>query len=161
MLAIPTMYKSLIFLQVLCSLWYKNKEKWNTSEGVIRKRDAMQKHIHYFYTHRNTSILLLKQITTRTVAVKNLKGGTNCIQSKWLALCKKPARRRPFKDDFHAVRQGLWDAPPPLVTLSWPTTCWILLLRNKSPSFKRPSCNKLDVVCYRLPFLFMCRTKCP
>ena len=69
---------------------------------------------------------------------EQIEGGTNCIYSKWLAPCKKPARRRPFKCDFRAARQGLYDAPPPRVTLSWPDTCWILLLRCSSPSSSRP-----------------------
>ena len=56
-------------------------------------------------------------------------GGTNCVQLTWLALCKKPARRRPFECNFRAAKQGLRDAPPPRVTLSCPATCWILLLQ--------------------------------
>lgn len=92
------------------------------------------------------TLILLKQITTKDRGNEQFEGGTNCILSKWLALCKKPARRRPFQDDFRAARQGLCDAPPPRVTLSWPATCWILLLRYESPSFKRPSCYKLYVV---------------
>jgi hypothetical protein len=117
-----------------------------------RERDAMQKQ---YYNIRTSTSILLKQIITKDRSSKQIEGGTNCVQSKWLALCKKPARRRPFEDDFRAARQGLCDAPPPRVTLSWPATCWILLLRCESPSFERPSCCKVQDILYRLPFHFM------
>ena len=107
-----------------------------------------------YTTYEHTLIDSIK--TNNTIYSKDksknwIEGGTNCIQSKWLALCKKPAQRRPLSNNFRAARQGLCDAPPPRVTLSWPATCWILLLRYESPSFERPSSKDLQATFYRLP----------
>ena len=128
------------------------KQENEYMSGSSRERDAMQK--QYYYIRTSTSILL-KQIITKDRGSKQIEGGTNCVRSKWLALCKKPARRRPFQDDFRAARQGLCDAPPPRVTLSSHATCWILLLWCEFPSNKRPSYYKLYVVVSQTPFSFM------
>ena len=114
---------------------------WSHVREFHTKNMQCKSCINRTYTHTLIDSVKTNSTTySKDKGNNRIEGGTNCIRSKWLALCKKPARRRPFSNDFRALRQGLWDAPPPRVTLSWPTTCWILLLRCESPSFERPSC---------------------